>query len=941
MSVQPTTSVAPISSSGTTLAIPCVIPSAVLSINQLFQSVVSNTFNFEAIQKTKNLLGKGKLVNVFTESDRVHLLQIVMNFSSPIKEVEAKVIVECYKIVKEELGEEIFFLISQPCNYKGIFHSLATKLLQQLIEGASYIDAIKPFLFQFFEQKMKINELINKIEGIKEGIEREKYPEKNLDEVMSAFAGTGPDSLVSYPLSSVELAQMKEKYLKIEEMGKNLQKQGIDELIAFVKEFRLRQAANETKPDDYLMLIAIARQMIKIKFDIFPYNTQILTVLGLLLKILGDSRLQYPKPSKGRFAQVRTGEGKSTITTILAFYFLAQGYPVDIISPSRYLAKRDQEKYEEFFRIFGFETSNICADDLTEDDFKGLAIYGTNYDFEFALMRDRLGQEDIRRLKQGNERIPRPRKIVIVDEADNLLIDEALNSARISLKGRIELNWINQPILDFVKSNKQSAQILQAAMSLPKHQQFRSAQSAFIRSLRGQLLAYQAGRFKGIIEKIKDRQLETWISSAYGALYQYEVNKDYVIKPIKTCTAKGLIYQNKVVIVDRANTGRLKITSRWQNRIHEFIEVKENMVPEEENLMPSSLSHPLYFLDYDLIFGLSGTLGEDRKEIQEMYHVDTFDVPPHKDNIRNHLPSKVLFSVPQHREAILEEIQEIIAKKRPVLLFFETIQETEDFRLFLKNKIYSRVLNEMQAEDEEVVVIKAGAPGMVTIATNTAGRGTDIILYPSSLEKGGLHVIATFFPENDTVETQAFGRSGRQGQPGSCRLIIHFSHPWINTQEEALAFLHKKRKEKVQELANMRGQRLLLEKINQQYLEKFCDLIQNWQKTITDQFLEELNEKMIKKIKETTSIKPPKQDVETLISNLQNAFQYQMAYRDTFIGSWIPFLKSVRYSLDTKIQQDWAEFFLVDSMISVKKSKILFPINRLIMKNSQKNMVNS
>lgn len=898
-----------------------VFESVILSTHQLMSRLKPTLASAQLISCAHRLMNKARLINVFSESDRVHLLQIFCAFTQPFTESEAKGLIEWYKVVKEELGEEIFSLVTNPSCYAGSSHAEVMKLLQHLVEINSCIDDVTPDLIQCYQNQIGLKELLQRIATLKSKIEAQKYPEKDLEEVMHAFSSTEEGSLVAIPLSIDQLAEIKAEYLQIVEMGAELKEGGINQLIGFVGEFKNRAKTASLSAQDKLMLLAVGREAIRIKYGIFPYNTQILTVLGLL---------RYPEAFKGRIAQARTGEGKSTIVALLSFYHACQGFAVDVISTSRYLAQRDQDKYAEFFNLFEIATSHLCTDEPSESNFAGLILYGTNYDFEFAWMRDMLGQEHLRRITREGQILPRPLEVVIVDEVDSLFIDSALDSARISISGRSEINWIYQPILDFVKENNELMYCAFIHPQLSKADKGQMIQNEMLESLQRSLCSYQGGKFKHIVEKLKPKKIETWIQSAFSALFEKVRQKDYVIKPIEVRTAEGSSYKDQIVIVDRKNTGRLKEKSRWQNGMHEFLEAKELLPIKDEGLMPAAICHPIYFKNYDKVFGTTGTMGtkEDRKEIQEIYAVDSFDVPPHKKNIRQQLETKVLYSQSDYFQSLLEEAQLMQTQQRPSLFVFETIHETEVFHAFLKrHHIFSQVLNERQVQQEDFVIAKAGAPGMVTIATNTAGRGTDIILHPSSLANGGLHMVFGFFPENGRVKTQGFGRAGRQGQPGSCRLILQFDDPSL-TPNEAYAYLKMKRNQRTNHLAKSRKERFAIELINHDYLKMFFAQNQAWQSGVSDSFLERvttlLNAKL-KEIRPDLAASAPAPSLDPQIADLQKAFAYQATHAILSEDAWMPFLKGVRYALQEHIQQEWAELFYTELDELYHQAKTFLP----------------
>ena len=819
---------------------------------------------------------------VFSESDCVHLMQIVSaltrNHPSSQNAGATEALIYWYKTVKETQGEMAFLLVSNPDS----FTSDKTAHMQKLIQLLQWIVEIgedtnlKPHLLSLCQRKTTLAQLLEDLEQVKQEIEKKKYPEKEIKAVLEAFATKG--GLVSTPISPEELKTIADQFSETSALCKQLRKCDIAQL---VKKIRTIQAKEVLSEKDKLTVIAIAREAIRLKFKIYPYNTQVLALLGIL---------NHPENFKGRIAQVRTGEGKSTVITMLAFYNACLGHTVDIISSSRYLAKRDQEKYYEFYKLFGISTSHICIDNPKEDNFKGQIIFGTNSDFEFAVMRDSIREKRVRVSKEKNKRaIERPFNVVIVDEVDNLFIDTALNSARISIPSKGKYGWVYQPTLSFAKEN---------ILPLLFDKDLSS-------KLRNHLASSQGGKYKAFVESINDQKLKTWLSSALTALVHYQENQDYVLKLVEKQNWAGKTSRKEVVLVDKTNTGRLQPGMRLGRGAHEFLEAKHNLVINAESAVSASLSHPVFFESYRRIYGLTGTLGSpiERKEVEKIYGVDSFDVPPHKPNLRKLLEPRLCHTKEIYFEILFKEIQEMVKQNRPTLVLLESIDETKNFAKFLKLKnVTCQVLNERQSEHEYFIIARAGAPGMVTIATNTAGRGTDIVLHPTSLKQGGLHVIFGFYPENDRVEEQGFGRSGRQGQPGTGRMAL------LSKGKQTIQELTVKREKRTGQLSEMRMKRVECERENHGYLTQFLKSVRKWHDTLNTKFMKKAYDQ-IHQILEKKPKSKPAQKLEGSDLKLFTEFQRYLEHPGSGKHFLEQFIEAAKYLQAEKILLEWAESF--------------------------------
>lgn len=854
--------------------------------------------------------------HVFAESDRVHLLQIVFLLSLQTEDKSSKfhAILHWFSRTKIELGDSVFLLISNPVSYeKNASLQPVIQMMHYLLGMAPFIDKLMPSLIKFYKKEIGLAELNKSIIQMKREIERAKFDEKKLDEVLEGFRVDSDD--VKFHLKSEALKQIEKEYLEIEKIGLTLQDCDLETLAIRAQEIRHKSKGSITL-EDKLMLLALGREAIRIYFGIYPYNTQVLTVLGLLST---DPKL------KGSIAQVKTGEGKSTIVTLMTFYFACQGKMVDVISSTRTLAKRDQKKYASFFRVFGITTSHICYDHPSPDCFRAQILYGVNHNFEFAIMWDSLLNTKLRMIESEGRVVKRPFDVVIVDEVDNLLIDSANQSARIAIPGKTQLSWIYPYIMKFITDHVPILIMLQLGDE--------EAIKFVVQDLRVYLKSIQGGKFAAQVDKLADRKMEIWLRSALKALYHLQENVDYVIKPKKDIENGKKVIRKMVIPIDR-NTGSLQEGTRWSNGIHEFIESKHDLVVKEESLTIASFCHSVFFSFYSNIYGLTGTMGPEveRMEVKEVYQVGSFDVPPHRKSLKKMMKTVVASDEASLVKALISDIEDMQKVGRSTLILCDSIEETIDYDKILDRAgLHHFVLNERQQEDAEYIIAKAGEPKAITIATNTAGRGTDIILSPSVLEKGGLHVIFIYHALSERVEIQGLGRAGRQGQPGSGRIILKSS--------KSLEQLKQDRERQIVSLSKQRKNRSILERQQyKDYLKHFFLQCESWHSAIDDQFLKSLSEVMQSAMSET-SIEGIKlkyvnlhtRDLElcTLVLKLKkrensikeypaNFSSNEVELCDQFLHqlketnsnlSWLPFLEKVKRTLIDKIQFDWSHFF--------------------------------
>lgn len=569
------------------------------------------------------------------------------------------------------------------------------------------------------------------------------YPELSISELREKFLTI--NEFVKSPINTNRLDHLINIYQKIIDIS--------SEYISMTNEnLKLKL---ECPNIDTIRQIAIIRQAIYNSYRIYPYNTQMLAMLAF---IIGDDIKSYNKsqkqimlddedyPDKNKIGQIKTGEGKSTIIAMIALYYAINDRYVDVVTTSHSLAKRDLKKYSIMYDKLGITSSHICSVNPSNDDFKTSIVYGTISDFEFSILREKSFGSTTRHIVST---VSRPFDVVIIDEVDNITLDAANNSARISDESLNEYDWIYRPYYNYVIDNKYDNR---ATFNIDEVREY-------------------LGRF-GNVNQLSDHRLKELYESAISAIYFRTENVHYIVKPSK-----------KIVIVDYENTGTTMDSCTWSFGVHQFLEIKHSCEITPEDITVAAISHYSLVRQYEKIIGLTGTSGgiQEQNELISLYDVDFFDVPPHFTNKRLTFDSILYTDDEQHINAIIESARRYADKdKRPVLIICRTIKDALLFsEKFKEHNLLHQVFTGKQITSEEEIINQAGQAEMITIATNNAGRGTDIILSKQALNNGGLHVIVTCYMKNTRTEDQAKGRAGRQGQPGSCQVLLSLQDPYV------------------------------------------------------------------------------------------------------------------------------------------------------------------
>lgn len=488
----------------------------------------------------------------------------------------------------------------------------------------------------------------------------------------------------------------------------------------------------------------------------------------------------------GKIAEMRTGEGKTLVATLAAYLNALGDNGVHIVTVNDYLARRDAQWMSPLYTFLGLTTGVIVSDlPLPERQaaYAANIVYGTNNEFGFDYLRDNMAFSLA-------EKSQRTLNFAIVDEVDSILIDEARTPLIISgaseesselymkinqLVGSLTLRKEETGPGDFYLDEKTK----QAYLTEDGHQNLEH------------LLVKQGLLSEGEnLYHLNNIGLMQHVNAALRAHYLFQRDVDYIVQ------------NNQVVIVDE-HTGRLMAGRRWSDGLHQAIEAKEKTNIQNENQTLASITFQNYFRLYHKLAGMTGTADTEAYEFQQIYHLEVVVIPTHLPVSRQDLPDQIYLTSEEKFSSIIEDIKGCCARNQPVLVGTASIETSEYLsRLLDKEKIPHQVLNAKFHEKEAQIIAEAGRPGTVTIATNMAGRGTDIVLggnlkaelanlaantsdedieqykiewkkrHDAVIAAGGLHIIGSERHESRRIDNQLRGRAGRQGDPGSSRFYL-------------------------------------------------------------------------------------------------------------------------------------------------------------------------
>ncbi|ODS32058.1 MAG: preprotein translocase subunit SecA [Candidatus Scalindua rubra] len=524
----------------------------------------------------------------------------------------------------------------------------------------------------------------------------------------------------------------------INSLESNLQALTDAELRQMTDKFRERLSSGETLDDLLPEAFAVVREASRRMLIAPNPDSPNKTMRHFDVQLIGGIVLH-----QGKIAEMTTGEGKTLVATLPAYLNALEGKGVHIVTVNDYLADRDRNWMGPMYEFLGLSAGAIQSNQSYEEKmaaYKADITYGTNNEFGFDYLRDNMR---VHREEQVQGKL----HYAIVDEVDSILIDEARTPLIIS--GPSEESTEKYYIADRIARRLRQG----------KHYEIKEKEkSAHLNDEGTSIVEKQLG-VDSIYADI-NMDWPHYIEQSLRAHSLFKKDTDYVVQG------------REVVIVDEF-TGRLMEGRVWSDGLHQAIQAKERLKIKEENQTLATITLQNFFRLYNKLAGMTGTAFTEAAEFDKIYGLEVVIIPTNKPLIRHNYPDKIYCTAKEKNDAIIEEIVEVHETGRPILVGTISIERSEMLGKALSRRgIEHEVLNAKQHAREAVIVAKAGQRGNVTIATNMAGRGTDIVLGEGVAELDGLHIIGTERHEARRIDNQLRGRTGRQGDPGSSRFYV-------------------------------------------------------------------------------------------------------------------------------------------------------------------------
>ncbi len=516
---------------------------------------------------------------------------------------------------------------------------------------------------------------------------------------------------------------------KINALEPDMERMSDANLQAKTSEFKLRLKKGETLDDILPEAFAVVREASKRVTGMRHFDVQLIG--GVVLH-------------RGKISEMRTGEGKTLVATLPVYLNALTGKGVHVVTVNDYLARRDSIDMGRIYNFLGLSVGLIVHEiDFPERKaaYQADITYGTNNEFGFDYLRDNM-------VVDKDQMVQRELNYCIVDEVDSILIDEARTPLIISGPG------------------EKSADLYKVIARIVAN--MKEGEDYTVDEKQKQVAPTEAG----IAKAEKALGVSNLYDTEHGVDFSHHIMCAIKAKTLMIRDRDYVVKDGEVIIVDEF-TGRLMYGRRYSEGLHQAIEAKEGVVVQRESQTLATITFQNYFRMYKKLAGMTGTAKTEEQEFQKIYGLDVIVIPTNKPMIRTDYPDVIYKTKAAKYRAVVKEIVELHKSGQPVLVGTTSITQSEDLSALLKKQgIPHNVLNAKYHEKEAMIVADAGQPGQVTIATNMAGRGTDIVLGEGVAEKGGLHILGTERHESRRIDNQLRGRCARQGDPGSSRFYL-------------------------------------------------------------------------------------------------------------------------------------------------------------------------
>lgn len=576
------------------------------------------------------------------------------------------------------------------------------------------------------------------------------------------------------------LRSMRKRVENINALEPSMEALTDDELKAKTNEFK-QKIANGTKLDDILEeAFAVVREASKRVFGMRHFDVQLIG--GMVL-------------NERCIAEMRTGEGKTLTATLPAYLNALTGKGVHVVTVNDYLAQRDAENNRPLFEFLGLTVGinlpNIPPE-IKRNAYNADITYGTNNEYGFDYLRDNM-------VFNKESRVQRPLHYALVDEVDSILIDEARTPLIISGQAEDSSDKyisIDKIIPHLIKQEKEDSEQFQGDGDFSIDEKSRQVNLTERGLIKVEELLIKQGIMKGdeSLYAPSNIVLMHHVNAALRAHHLFHRDVDYIVR------------DNEIIIVDE-HTGRTMDGRRWSDGLHQAVEAKEHVKIQNENQTLASITFQNYFRLYEKLAGMTGTADTEAFEFNQIYGLDTIVIPTNRPMVRKDLPDLVYMTEKEKINAIVADVQDCVKRGQPVLVGTASIEKSELVsHAFKKAGIKHNVLNAKFHAQEAEIIADAGSKGAVTIATNMAGRGTDIMLggnwqsevaklenptdddiqkakqawqikHEEVIQLGGLYILGTERHESRRIDNQLRGRAGRQGDPGVSRFYLSLEDP--------------------------------------------------------------------------------------------------------------------------------------------------------------------